>query len=190
MVKFSFESGKGLDNFMESTHTGIKILGYVRAISIFCCTFIFALCIIYLSYNNIKRDVNYKSIIATIIKAECKTHVIHQKSKKTGKITSKTETHCDFIIEYEVNGKKYTKNLFEKKRRYIGDKITIYYNFKNPNDFYYNSFGIKNTQIGQVGISSGIVSISCAFLFILLIFTTDFFTTLLGISTAKDIVFD
>lgn len=81
-------------------------------------------------FNDIKKRIICKSITKGIVID------IYQKNKKNTKFP---------IFEYEVNGKKYTKqsNYGNVSIPYtIGDEIDIYFNNENPNEHY-----IKGTLV-------------------------------------------
>ena len=53
-----------------------------------------------------------------------------------GNSYEKEDEHCDVFVEYEVNNKNYKSKLEAGNCKLSeGDKVTIYYNKDNPNDF-------------------------------------------------------
>lgn len=86
-------------------------------------------------FNNISIKENSKTTEAIVYKIDKETEYKTEYDEDGNSYEEIKET-CTNYITYTVNNKKYTNTLSEKTCRYSkNDKVTIYYNKDNPDEF-------------------------------------------------------
>ena len=92
--------------------------------------------------------------VTETIKTSKKSNYSNKKRRTKTKTITKTVPIYKTSLEYNVDGKNYTVSISNLKLE-VGDKRTIYYNTKNPNDFVTE----LNTPISYKGTFSSIFSL-------------------------------
>ena len=101
------------------------------------------------------KNQNYIEVEATI------TNIVLQEEEHLDNEGNRVEATYKFDIKYTVDGKEYTSDLDNMFKQNIGDKITIYYNPKDPSQITQTKSIIFPIIIIVAGIASlvgGIVS--------------------------------
>jgi hypothetical protein len=77
---------------------------------------------------------------------------VNSKGEETNKIVNK----CDYNIVYKVKGKEYVKKHSETELVNENDKVVVYYEPKNPDNYV---IGNNNYIIGLIMIIGGVILI-------------------------------